>query len=132
MLRVLFLSVMLLLVNVASAAALPPCQGSYYWNTWTNCEGAYTYDLLFGPEYAGGFRDNLRHGQGTALFFNGDKYVGEWRDGKQHGQGTYFWADGRVWHGLWRNDAWGSGKQYAAGQAPPEVYAARGGVLLPK
>ena len=62
MLRVLFLSVMLLLVNVASAAALPPCQGSYYWNTWTNCEGAYTYDLLFGPEYAGGFRDNLRHG----------------------------------------------------------------------
>ena len=103
--RVLFLSVMLLLVNVASAAALPPCptDPSAYFH---NCEGTYTWA-------------------------NGDKYVGEWRDDKQHGQGTYFFADGRVWHGLFRNDEWNSGRQYAAGQAPPEVYADRGGDTPP-
>ncbi len=129
MLRVLFLSVMLLLVNVASAAALPPCPSDTQ-VTWTNCEGTATAPN--GDKYVGGWRDDKYHGQGTYTHANGNKYVGEWRDDKKHGQGTYFFADGRVWHGLWRNDAWGSGKQYAAGQAPPEVYAARGGVLLPK
>ena len=98
--RALFLSVMLLLVNVASAAALPPCPSDTQ-VTWTNCEGTYTFE-------------------------DGSTYAGGWRDDKKNGQGTYFFADGRVWRGLWRNDAWGSGKQYAAGQAPYEIYAARG------
>ncbi len=122
--RVLFLSVMLLLVNVASAAALPPCPGSYNQRTWTNCEGTYTW--ADGDKYVGEWRDDKKNGQGTYTYADGDKYVGEFRDDKKHGQGTYFFADGRVWHGLFRNDEWNRGRQYAAGQAPPEVYAARG------
>jgi len=58
---------LLLLVNVTSAVASPPCTtgpGNYF----HNCEGVYRYTS--GP-------------------YSGDKYVGEFRDGKKYGQGTY-------------------------------------------
>ncbi len=62
--RVLFLSVMLLLVNVASAAALPPCPTgpSAYFH---NCEGIYTW--ADGRKYVGEWRDDLPNGQGTSM-----------------------------------------------------------------
>ena len=90
--RVLFLSVMLLLVNVASAAALPPCPGSYNQTTWTNCEGNWTAPN--GDKYVGEWRDGKKHGQGTYYFladnqWKGDKYVGEHRDDKRNGQGGF-------------------------------------------
>ena len=83
--RVLFLSVMLLLVNVASAAALPPCPTgpSAYFH---NCEGIYTW--ADGRKYVGEWRDDLPNGQGTFTFANGDKYVGDFRDALPNGQGT--------------------------------------------
>ena len=147
----LCLTFAVLLFSAGEGFALPPCpedptqrfhncfgtltwpSGQEYVGEWRddkkNGQGTSTY--ANGDKYVGEHRDGEFHGQGTYYFlanneFKGDKYVGEWRDDKRNGQGTYFWADGRVWHGLWRNDAWGSGKQYAAGQAPYEIYAARG------
>jgi tetratricopeptide (TPR) repeat protein len=73
--------------------SLPPCSGNDS-STWTNCFGTLTYP-------------------------DGSKYVGGWKDGYKHGQGTYTFADGRVWIGLWSDGGFVSGKEYAAGEAPP-------------
>lgn len=44
---------------------------------------------LICPEYTytGFWDNNLRHGQGTATYANGDIYTGEWQWGKKHGHG---------------------------------------------
>jgi len=73
------LILLVFLGGTGESFALPSCPGSYYWNTWNNCFGTFTY-------------------------VDGDKYVGEWRDDKRHGQGTYTYADGRVEEGIWEND----------------------------
>ena len=70
MLRSLFLCVpLLLLANVASALALPPCPGPNIL-AWHSCEGTYTLD-------------------------NGDRYIGEWRDSLPNGQGPRPRSTGR-------------------------------------
>ena len=112
---------------VGKSFALPACPGSYGTNNWTNCFGTFTFGVNRGAKYVGEFKDNKRHGQGTATFANGakyvgefrddkfqgqgtytypngDKYVGEFRDDKFHGQGTYTYADGRVEESMWEND----------------------------
>ena len=100
MLRNLFLfAPLLLLVHVTSAVALPSCPGSDV-TRWHNCEG-------------------------TRAYPDGTKYVGEWKDDNEDGSGVYFWPDGRVWDGLWRNAKWVKGKQYGAGEVPPEFLAMR-------
>ena len=100
MLRNLFLfAPLLLLVHVTSAVALPSCPGSDV-TRWHNCEG-------------------------TRAYPDGTKYVGEWADDNEDGSGVYFWSDGRVWDGLWRNAKWVKGKQYGAGEVPPEFLAMR-------
>ena len=71
--RSLFL---VLLLSAAESWALFPCPGSYNQDTWTNCQGTYTYT-------------------------NGSKYVGAYREGEKRGQGTYTYADGRVDEGIW-------------------------------
>ena len=112
----IFLSVMaLLLANVASAIALPLCNGNYH----DPCFGVYMWSD--GVKYVGDIRRNKKHGNGTTNWPDGAKYAGEYRDGDKHGQGTMFWADGGVWVGQWREDEWVSGDQYTEGEAPPNV-----------
>ena len=135
----MFLSVIaLLLTNMASAVALPLCNGNYH----DPCFGVYMWsdgvkyvgdirrnkkhgngitNWPDGAKYAGEYRDGNKHGQGIFTFPDGAKYVGEYKDGDKHGQGTMFWADGGVWVGQWRDDEWVSGDQYTEGEAPPNV-----------
>ena len=95
----MFLSVIaLLLANMASAVALPLCNGNYH----DPCFGVYLWPD--GVKYVGDIRRNKKHGNGITNWPDGAKYVGEYRDGHKHGQGTMFWADGGVWVGQWRDD----------------------------
>ena len=96
--RSLFL---VLLLSAAESWALPPCPGSWDENTWTNCQGTYTW--ADGEKYVGEYKDDKRTGQGIYTWPSGNKYVGEFKDGKPHGQGTFTWADGRVEEGIWKN-----------------------------
>lgn len=56
-------------------------------------------------EYEGEYLNGLCHGDGKALYSNGDTYQGQWFDGKKQGIGTkfynYFQAE---YHGDWFND----------------------------
>lgn len=59
-------------------------------------------------EYAGEYKDGLRHGQGTWTSSNGDKYIGEFKNNKRNGKGTYTLGDGPnkgdKYVGKWKND----------------------------
>ena len=60
--------------------------------------------LADGVTYAGQWKDDKQHGQGTYTSADGDKYVGQWKDGMQHGLGKATLADGEVGHdGEWEN-----------------------------
>ena len=136
MLRHLFLFVpFLLLVDVASAVALPHCPGSYDKTTWTNCEG--TRIFASGDKYVDEYRGSQEHGQGTFTFahdfrFNlfgrnpaGMKTIGEFANGLPNGNVILYWANGDVWVGRVRNDAngpeWLGGKKYTADNIPPDL-----------
>ena len=73
-----------------------PCPEGVVWN---NCFGTYKSDD--GTKYAGEWKDDKSHGEGTETYANGDKYIGEWKDGKRNGQGTFTYADGKVKKGIW-------------------------------
>ncbi len=142
--RVLFLSLMLLLANVVSAAALPPCRGGDE-SKWQDCEGTLMSasgkeyvgvfkDGIFegenaeGTQYVGEFKDGTMNGQATATNADGRKYVGEHRDGGFHGQGTVTVADGSKYVGEFRDslpNASSSGTapngQINTIKAPPEA-----------
>tara|TARA_B100000959_G_scaffold25115_1_gene24311 strand:+ start:53 stop:310 length:258 start_codon:yes stop_codon:yes gene_type:complete len=75
LLTILCIPAVLLLLSSTEGWSLPPCEGSKV-NTWTNCEGTFTFP-------------------------DGHKYVGEWEDGKFHGQGTMTDAEGTVKKGTW-------------------------------
>ncbi len=49
--------------------------------------------------YKGLFRDDLRSGEGTYYFTNGDKFVGFFLHNVPEGKGTYFYADGERFMG---------------------------------
>ena len=49
--------------------------------------------------YAGEWKDNLRNGQGTYKWTNGDIYKGKWIKDKRHGLGQYTWIDGSIYKG---------------------------------
>ena len=116
----------------AGERTLPPCSGAYNATTWTNCAGEMTFSD--GQKYFGGFRDGMRHGQGThtwpsgqkyvgefkdanyngqgtLTFPSGDKYVGEFRDGQVNGQGAAYGADGTILQsGIWENGVFVRGR----------------------
>lgn len=52
--------------------------------------------------YEGGVRGDLRHGQGTNVFPDGQKYVGEWKDGAPNGKGKLSKPDGSSYEGDWK------------------------------
>ena len=56
-------------------------------------------------EYEGEYLNGLSHGEGKALYSNGDTYQGQWVEGKKQGIGTYFYNYFRAqYHGDWFND----------------------------
>ena len=56
-------------------------------------------------EYEGEYLNGLSHGEGKALYSNGDTYQGQWVEGKKHGIGTYFYNYYQAtFHGDWADD----------------------------
>lgn len=56
-------------------------------------------------EYEGDYANGLCHGEGKALFSNGDTYEGQWYEGKKQGIGTYFYNYfSATYHGDFYND----------------------------
>ena len=64
-------------------------------------------------KYEGEWLKNLRHGNGSDFFDNGDQYVGQYVNGKPEGFGQYKWVNGSNYtgtfsqgmkhgHGKWR------------------------------
>lgn len=70
----------------------------------------------YGAETSGesviiGAADNVRNGEGTFQYANGDHYSGEWVKGKKSGTGTYFFkADRTRLVGVWKEGKIVSGK----------------------
>jgi len=91
------LSLVFLLVLIASESwAQPACPGSYS-TSWNNCVGTNTGPD--GDKYVGEWKDGKKHGQGTETWPDGEKYIGGWKDDKHHGQGTMTYADGTTYIG---------------------------------
>ncbi|MDB2507814.1 hypothetical protein N9X37_03630 [Planktomarina temperata] len=65
-------------VKAKVASNLPNCKGIYKAATWTNCFGIKKY--------------------GSSI------YAGEFKHNKRHGQGTYSYADGTIKEGIWEDD----------------------------
>lgn len=54
--------------------------------------------------YSGEIRDSLYHGQGKAVYQNGDQYTGDWIQGSRHGGGEIVRAVGGTFRGQWEAD----------------------------
>jgi hypothetical protein len=61
-------------------------------------------DKSFKKRYIGGFRNGLKHGNGTYYYQNYDIYVGEFCDGLRCGHGKLVLASGDVFDGMFSND----------------------------
>jgi hypothetical protein len=75
---------------------------------------------LPGTEYKGEVRNEMRSGQGTMTWSNGDQYVGSWASGNRSGQGTMTWSNGDQYVGSWASGnrsgqgtmTWSNGDRY--------------------
>ena len=66
-----------------------------------------------GTEYAGQWKKNRFHGEGTRRFNNGNVYTGNYGSGKRQGQGRCYFANGDMYVGDWKDDTiHGFGRYY--------------------
>ena len=56
-------------------------------------------ELPNGDVYEGEMDHDVRNGQGTYTWADGNRYVGEYRNDQMQGKGTYYWPDGRTYEG---------------------------------
>eukprot|EP00796_Vickermania_ingenoplastis_P008146 gene8146-5678_t len=71
------------------------------------------YTFPSGAAYKGGFKGNLRHGQGYWLHPNGEQYEGQYQANKKHGLGVYRFKDtGKEYIGEWAEDKMEGGGVY--------------------
>ena len=49
--------------------------------------------------YVGEVKEGKALGQGVGLYSTGSRYEGEWQDNLRHGDGTFFWPDGEYYKG---------------------------------
>merc|ERR1719327_1781973 len=86
------------------ALSIPKRGGKYFGNYGMESAGDQSFFI--------GGADNVRNGDGSFVYANGDSYSGEWVKGKKSGQGTYFfkadrtrlvgtWKDGKILSGKW-------------------------------
>jgi hypothetical protein len=57
-----------------------------------------------GSVYRGEWKNNLRHGEGSFQWADGEKYIGAYVNGKREGMGVYLWPSGDKYDGEWKND----------------------------
>eukprot|EP00392_Amoebophrya_sp_AT5.2_P000958 g960.t1 len=55
-------------------------------------------------EYIGKWKNDQRHGTGTAFYPHGECYTGDWQNGKRHGEGQMKYKDGGIYVGQWYDD----------------------------
>ena len=96
---VFFSALIILILGISNAWALPNCPSS---GDFHNCFGTYTW--ANGNKYVGEWQNNKRNGQGINTWADGEKYVGEWQNDKRNGQGNNTWANGEKHVGLYKND----------------------------
>ena len=61
-------------------------------------------ELPNGDVYEGDVEHDLRNGQGTYTWADGNRYVGQYVDDRMQGIGTYYWPDGRTYEGSFEKD----------------------------
>ncbi|KAJ3128644.1 hypothetical protein HK098_003851 [Nowakowskiella sp. JEL0407] len=54
--------------------------------------------------YAGGWKDDKKHGMGTYFFDDGSFYEGNWECDMREGWGKMFYTDGSVYEGEWHQE----------------------------
>ena len=91
----------------ASAAISPEDFFVQYIGGWSwgekNGNGRMVY--FSRAQYDGGWKDDVRHGQGVMSWENGYYYYdGGWKDGKKSGYGVLITGDGTRYEGSWLDD----------------------------
>ena len=89
----------------SSGTAAHPSQHSDIWPAHDLSHHSTTHTC------AGGWKDNLKHGQGMMRYSSGNTYSGEWEGDQKQGQGCMRWGTGEVYTGQW-----GAGLQNGLGQ----------------
>lgn len=54
--------------------------------------------------YKGEWSHNMRHGEGTYFWQNGDIYEGHYEKGKRSGFGIYYFESGEIYRGQWKDN----------------------------
>lgn len=62
----------------AAGGDLPQCDAAA--EVWTDCIGEF-YNENYDNTYIGGWRENLRHGEGTVILSDGVRIIGDWEYG---------------------------------------------------
>lgn len=52
----------------------------------------------------GGYKDDLKDGEGILVYSSGDRFEGHWSGGLREGPGKYFYANGDVYEGTLKDD----------------------------
>ena len=59
------------------------------------------YNSSLAEQYIGELKENLKNGNGTYIYGNGDRYIGEWLNDLRHGKGKFYYRNGEMYIGDW-------------------------------